>query len=377
MSIPAKTKLLQYTYRNGSKEKNLYVDIDGHFHVRIYHNGKVFTRKLLANRLMEAITERDEYIVSVRKEALGIISRKQMPSVEKAIKLWKEGKKGITTDAYIKTTSASLKRILKPILHYYIDKITTLMLKKLVMDYHNATYVKGGTTRKHTERTTNLIMDFIKSLFTYIYEETNYIPNAISPAKKLKPLTEPEKKRNVVSRATFKTFFAAVDDVGFFHLSFQIRAMFYLGLRSCEAVSMKWASYSPEDNTYTPGQHALTKGREATTLDIPPEMQVWFRKASEQHGKSLIYICINQHTMVPYCSRNLRYHLLDISKTVGMKLTPHSLRASYITMLSQKYDLPTVKELARHADIETTMLYVNVSKKRMKEAITNTFSNLA
>ena len=58
---------------------------------------------------------------------------------------------------------------------------------------------------------------------------------------------------------------------------------------------------------------------------------------------------------------------------MGKHLTPHRLRASYITKLSQTLDLPTLQELSRHSDIETLMGYINVHQGRKKQAVEEAF----
>jgi len=358
-----------------SIEPNLYVDIDGAYYIRFQYNRKTWERPLLATTLKAARDEKYQFILDIKKESNGIQIEKKIPTISQAIDLWKKGKKGTVTDNYIRDGGRILHRIFdKPMGHFKVDKISTALLRRVIREYHNKSYIKGGAVRMHTPRTTNTLIMAVKSLFTWL-EEDEYI--RVSPARRLKTYEEPEFKRNVVQLVDFEQFLNEVDKLNHIHISFMMRAMILLGLRSCEAVNMKWSNWDQQNHYYTPGMHGLTKGKEAKSLKIPMAMRYWFEMAKKQDKKSLIYIYINHETNLPYNTKVLRWHLNKLSKAMGQKLSPHSLRASYITALSHDHDLPTCSELARHADIATTMLYINVDQKRMDEAVLDTFSNLA
>jgi len=355
-------------------EKNLYIDKEGAYHCRIVYNGRVFTKKLLATGKTAARFEKDEYVLDIKKEAVGIINKNKIPAILKAIDIWKDGKKGEVTERYLEKGAQILKIRLKGIGHIQIDKITTPVLKQLIMDYHNTSYTKGGTKRQHTPNNTNTFTVLIKSLFSYFYDSEILKVNV---AQKLKLLDVPEKKKNVVNQFNYDPFFKEIDNYGKFYLSFQARAMFYLGLRISEAINMKWSSYNSETQMYTPGRSSITKGKEATELKVPDSFLPWIERASNQVDKSLIYMVVNPKTLLPYAQWSVQEKFQTVSANLGMKFIPHCLRASYITVTSQNNDLPTVQKLARHKNVTTTMKYIQVSQERMNQAVDDTFKTFA
>ncbi len=355
-----------------SIEPNLYVDEYGNYYVRLFHNKRTWQKLLINTTLKYARDEARQFILDKKKEAQGMPTSKSIPSVVEAIELWEKAKKGEVTDNYITYTVKILRRVLtKPLGHIKADKISQSMLRKVVREYNQGTYTKGGTVRNHKPTTSNNLIQCIKSLFTFLVKD-DYIK--FSPAAKLETFDEPEFKRNVVNLCEYTAFLEEVDKINLPHIRFQLRAMLYLGLRSQEAVDMKWASWNQQTGHYIPGMHGLTKGKEATSLKVPDPMRDWLQMALEQPNKSLTHIYTNPKTGKPYNSKVLRWHLQKISNTLKVKLTPHSLRASYITALSLDHDLATVSKLARHEDIETTMLYVKVDQKRMDSSVKETFS---
>jgi len=355
-------------------EKNLYIDRTTGFYIaRVYSGGRTFQKTLLATGKTAARLEKDEFIVEVKKEARGIPVAKNMPSLLKAIDEWQTVKAGENTERYLRVGATNLKKILKLILHVQIDKVSTGQLNECLQNYYSKPYTKGGITKKHTERTFNYHVMLLKSLFRFFYDTEKI---QINPADRVKRLRQPELSRNVINPNTNSdTFFEEVDKQNLFYMSFLTRAMFYLGLRIDEAVKMKWSNYDDKLNKYTPGKMTRTKGKEVASLKVPEVFISWIDKAKEI--KNLVYICPNQETNLPYSSSVVQERLQRISVALGYKIKPHDLRASFITTLSEVYDLPTVKDLARHSDISTTMIYIPRNQKRMDEAMDSVFSKKA
>jgi len=168
-----------------------------------------------------------------------------------------------------------------------------------------------------------------------------------------------------------------IDKYDLLYLSFVCRAMFSLGLRLNEAINMRWTAWDKDNSKYTPGKAKQTKGKEMTELKISSKLSLWFEKASQQKVKSIEYIIVNPDTMLPYSDTTIGDYLIKVSKTLGYKFVSHNFRASFITLASQEYDLPTVQRIARHKKVQTTMKYIQVAQKRMDEAIDKTFENFA
>ena len=352
--------MTNFSYKDG-----LAQDQDGYWHYRFKVNGKPFKGELPSDvrRKFEAIKELDKIKVAVRKDASGH-GTKNVVTIAKAIVFWHEKKKGVTQD-YKDYSKKVMLRLFKDIMYFDVRTVTRADLETIV----NHFCMTGKPNKKPS--TINNAMLIIKSLFTYLMDVEEMIER--SPAAKLKLLDVPKTKMAIVEPDEYELFLNEVDQLGEFHYSFVARMGIFLGLRSSEMVNAKWAYLNWNTREYTPGTHGLTKGKEANSLPVPEPMMDWFKKAVARDEKGLIYMIINPQTGNPYDSRIARWMMVKVSKKMGKHLTPHRLRASYITKLSQTLDLPTLQELSRHSDIETLMGYINVHQGRKKQAVEEAF----
>ena len=352
-------------------EPNLYVDPDGAFYLRFVVNKRPWQRKLNATTLREAREEAHALIRYIKDEAKGQVTQRNIPTVSEAIVMWSLAKKGSCSDGYISQASRVLSRILaKRVGHHKVDAITPASLRKIVREYQQKEYTKGTITKAHSPRTANQFIQCIKSLFTFLVKD-GYLQ--VSPASRMETYDEPEQYKNLIPLEDYSGFLERIDALGLPHISLQVRAMLYLGLRSTEAVGMRWANWDQVNGKYTPGKTVQTKGKETASLKVPTALRIWLELALQATPRDLVYIHTNPDTSKPYNSRVLRWHMARVSAEMGVRVTPHNLRASYITILSQTHDLPTVQRLARHADIETTMSYIQVAQERMDSAVSETF----
>lgn len=77
---------------------------------------------------------------------------------------------------------------------------------------------------------------------------------------------------------------------------------------------------------------------------------------------------VKLHAVAP---STVNYRLTKLGKKCGIKVTPHSLRRLYATVLWHELgvDVQTLKELMRHADAATTMqCYIDAYEGKKKEA---------
>ena len=349
-----------FNYKDG-----LAKDSQGYWHYRFKVNGKVFKGELPSNilRKFEAKAELDRVKVATRQDASGHGS-KNVLTLEKAVKIWFDKKKDVSK-SYKDYSKKVMLRIFKGILHYDVRAITRADLETIL--HH---FCKTGKPNKKPATINNATL-IIKILFTFLLDVEEVIEK--SPAAKLKLLDIPKVKRPIVEADEFEQFLREVDLLGEFHYSLVARMGIYLGLRSTEMVNAKWEYLNWNTNEYTPGTEGLTKGKEAYSLPVPEAMMAWFRKALAREERGLIYMIVNPQTGKPYSPRIARWMMAKVSQKLKKHLTPHRLRASYITKLSKTLDLPTLKELSRHADLETLMGYINVHQGRKKEAVEEAF----
>jgi len=79
-------------------------------------------------------------------------------------------------------------------------------------------------------------------------------------------------------------------------------------------------------------------------------------------------------------TRTVRHIVKEIAlKAVpryGRYISPHRLRAFYITMLVDKYGIAKAREMARHSDISVTQIYYTVSEEEKRRMAEDVFSGL-
>jgi site-specific recombinase XerD len=78
-----------------------------------------------------------------------------------------------------------------------------------------------------------------------------------------------------------------------------------------------------------------------------------------------------QGVLTPLSLREIVYEYRDQSGLTYRKLSPHTLRATYATLVSQacQGDLLIVRDLLGHANIQTTTVYVEVSQEQKQVAV--------
>ena len=150
----------------------------------------------------------------------------------------------------------------------------------------------------------------------------------------------------------------------------------FLGLRRAEMVSITNADISGNMLTV----HGKGHGEDGLVAVIPLNKPVMdaiaaYRASDMKQGVSLDDRLLQVrdhrgrlHGIPPTQLSNL---VSDLGKRCGIRMTTHSLRRLYATLLyyDAECDLQTVKSMMRHADVSTTLkCYVDVNDLRIREA---------
>lgn len=150
----------------------------------------------------------------------------------------------------------------------------------------------------------------------------------------------------------------------------------FLGLRRAEMVSITNADISRNMLTV----HGKGHGEDGLVAVIPLNRPVMdaiaaYRASDMKQGVSLDDRLLQVrdhrgrlHGIPPTQLSNL---VSDLGKRCGIRMTTHSLRRLYATLLyyDAECDLQTVKSMMRHADVSTTLkCYVDVNDLRIREA---------
>ena len=151
-----------------------------------------------------------------------------------------------------------------------------------------------------------------------------------------------------------------------------IAALFAAGLRRAEVVALPLDSYDPDSGSL----RILGKGRKRRAIDLSPSaaraIDVWLRSRSLTPGPLIcrIYRKGHVHPDVPISPEAVKHRLHLRARQAYLKhFTPHDLRRSFITqLLDSGHDLGIVRNLAGHANIETTTRYDRRGSEAMSRA---------
>jgi integrase len=144
-------------------------------------------------------------------------------------------------------------------------------------------------------------------------------------------------------------------------LGLVVRICFTLGLRVSEAIEARWDWLDWERNTYTPGD---TKGLEAWARPVPAELLDLLRKRSARSG-----FMVPSRPAHPITDARVRYLMLRANRACGtFGVTPHRLRGTYATLLSEAgVPIQDIQRALGHKDVRTTMGYLETSLERIAQ----------
>ncbi|AEF04877.1 tyrosine-type recombinase/integrase [Alteromonas naphthalenivorans] len=148
------------------------------------------------------------------------------------------------------------------------------------------------------------------------------------------------------------------------------------GLRRSELVTLMYADYSPDFQTLFIRQG---KGNKSRTVYLPhwsnDLLMDWVQIRGSICGPLFLRIARGGHIQPDSpLSTSFIYSLIRSTlASHGIEgVSPHDLRRTFITrLLEQNVDLNTVRQMAGHADIATTIIYDKRHEKVMKKAAVN------
>lgn len=177
---------------------------------------------------------------------------------------------------------------------------------------------------------------------------------------KLKALKLQKQPRVILPTAKAAQWIAAVDATSTKRKGIRtaIRLMLGLGLRESEALTARWEWYDEARRTFTPG---LTKGREAVVLPVPGWLVDYLEPLKETEG-----LIVRSPRGGSYCPGSTRATIKKANTDAGVVgLTPHRLRGSYATLLSEAgVPIQDIQRVMRHKDSATTLGYLELDQSR-------------
>jgi integrase len=346
---------------------------DGIYRFRIMVNGKVKTGSTDATSFPEAEKALTIIKADLLKEDKGTLIKKS-PTFLKAVELWRVNKVGHVTDMYIKHFNSAMVHHFIPTLGTkFIDAITLQDIKACLQAYIIKT--QAGKEIKSFGGY-NQMITYVHSLFLEM-KECNYIKTYKDKIPDYED--SQDKPKRVVEEEDFNKIIAAVDSESVVDNSTAIRMGLFLGLRSCEVVRAKWCCINWNTKEF---RNLQTKGKESEVIPICDEMYDALLKlkklrelATGEPVSPFGYIFCYQDGK-PRLETFFRTALVRAGVSVlGHKLSSHDLRRSFITTLHKNgVPLDTIRKLARHRNIQTTMEYIQVSQNEKAVAINQVFN---
>lgn len=239
-------------------------------------------------------------------------------------------------------------------------------------EYKNNLLEKQGEISPNTKK---LLFTHLKTFFKYIedenedklYDFSKTFDFKINTPKRIpKGLDNKEKKQLL---QYLETLNSNCENITTFRNSLIVKMFFYCGLRKNEVINLKLSDFIEEDEIYV--IYVIGKGNKERELFIKKSIVDF--ELEELKKANYNYICQTSTGKLMDGSQVYRM-IQSIYNKLKIKASVHDLRHTFAKSLSyQNVDISVIKELLGHSSIQTTAIYTNPSRKRIKNAIIEVF----
>lgn len=310
------------------------------WHYRYQINGRRVQRSTRETNARRADAIAKRHYEEARGDAVGSIP---LPTLRQLTLQWLAINTAVVSSAHARAVDVFLRLHLYDLGDLPINAITTDLVE----------HARNLHLQDHAPASVNHWMTILKLVGNWAVKR-EVIPKLPWRVPMLKLQKRP---RTILATDSTLAWLAAVDDAaaGRRAIATAIRLMFGLGLRESESSSARWEWLDWERKTYTPG---ITKGREADPVPVPAWLLEHLRPMRAVDG----LIVRNQagEAYGPGFARDVMSAANDACGTKG--LTPHRLRGTYATMLSEAgTPIQTIQRVMRHKSPMTTMHYLETN----------------
>ncbi|GGO65346.1 tyrosine-type recombinase/integrase [Bowmanella pacifica] len=145
------------------------------------------------------------------------------------------------------------------------------------------------------------------------------------------------------------------------------------GLRRSELIALRISDYAPEKHTL---HIAKGKGNKSRTVFLPvwteAYLKTWLQCRGDESGPLINRVYRSGRIAKDKAVTDSGIYALTrkMLRLIGVEgVSPHDLRRTFITrLLQQNVDLNTVRQMAGHADISTTIMYDKRDHEVMQQA---------
>jgi integrase len=340
--------------------RNLRLGEDGYQHYRFVLRGVLYEGNTGCPLWKDARDWLNAYKGRISKNEVGIVAA---PTVKLAYLHWVDTKKGKVSQSHLDRAADAIElHVLPHIGQKPVDQVTNQDIEILISHYLERPSKRITGPSKRTRSGANTLLLYLRNVFNHMVsmgklKEVPWQVKNLSVKKKLRPYVP-------IERAS--SFFAEVYRTRNLPVMIAVRAMFWMGLRECEGIGLRWEWFSYDMRYYTPG---LTKGGEAETM------------VTEQGLRSLLWCLIWDRFsgVKPISGLVVGEHIQGFTKkcvgrsgeAIGVEgITPHSMRRSFATNLARAgKSAHQIQQALRHKTLETSEGYVQLTKRDLEDSI--------
>lgn len=309
---------------------------------RIWHYRFQFGGRRIQRSTRETVRRRAELVAARAFEDADrrVRGLPPIPTLRELLRQWIDTHRPAVSASHIKGMDELLRLHLYGLGDLRIDRITTA-------DVEDA---RNLLLQTHAPSTANHWTRRLRLAFKWAVRR-KVIPEVPWSLKEIKVQSRP---RAILPAAKANRWLAAVDTQDCPAIARAIRLMIGLGLRENETRTARWEWIDWERETYTPGK---TKGREA----IPVPMHGWLVEYLRPFRKPAGLIVANKRG-AEYSAGFTSRAIKAANAATGVEgITPHRLRGTFATMLSEAgVPIQTIQKVMRHKSPLTTMKYLEL-----------------
>jgi integrase len=244
--------------------------------------------------------------------------------------------------------------------HVIIGGTKTVILKPIKSD------------RRRSKSTVNRHLEAFRTAWNQAHRKrVRKVPGFPRPPY-FEMLQEPDDAPNPIREEDMQKIIAAATP----HLALILGLIAHTGLRLAEAVKLIWGEIDliSRELTLPSGRTKANKGRKIPLNRLAMKILRHLRKLSPAPEDPTTRVFLYQRKLgePPRPVSNIRTAWLGALRRAGLagRYRFHDSRAAFCTALAeQKVDVITIMRLAGHADLGTTMRYVNIADAAKKESV--------
>ncbi len=223
--------------------------------------------------------------------------------------------------------------------------------------------------KKRTLASSNKLLLHLHLVFSWAVAERKAL-RAVPFSVQVKETQEAVK--DSLEQDQVRPFLALVDRSSSLHARVAIRAMLYFPLREDEALSMRWEWFSSSLSTF---QHGARKAKDAPRFAVPADLRALLLALPPPKPRT--GLVLPGPDGVPHDPQFTAKLIARAGRTLGLHLTPHSMRHTWATLTAQNtHDAYVVRNGLGHKTLDMSLEYVRLNTRDLAAAGERVFGEL-